>query len=77
MDRGSAESKHQGSASFREENEMGLFRRKAIVEDEGERCPRCTERVPEGASECAMCGADLRPLRSLSPGPQVEQGAKR
>ena len=56
---------------------MRLFRRKAIVEYEGERCPHCTERVPEGASECAMCGADLRPLRSLSAGPQVEQGAKR
>ncbi len=56
---------------------MGLFRRKAIIEDEGERCPRCAERVPDGASECAMCGVDLRPLRSPSAGPQVEHGAKR
>jgi hypothetical protein len=56
---------------------MGLFRRKAIIEDEGERCPRCTERVPEGASECAMCGADLRPLRALAAGREVEQGVKR
>ena len=52
---------------------MGLFRRKAIVEDEGERCPRCIERVPEGASECAMCEADLRPLRSLAASPRVAQ----
>ena len=52
---------------------MGLFRRKAMIEDEAERCPRCAERVPEGADECAMCGMDLRPLRSPSPGPQVNQ----
>ena len=56
---------------------MGLFRRKATIDDEGERCPRCAERVPQGASECAMCGVDLRPLRSPSAGPQVGQGAKR
>ena len=42
---------------------MRLFRRKATSEDEGERCPRCRERVPEGADECLMCGVDLRPLR--------------
>jgi hypothetical protein len=40
---------------------MGLFRRKD-VEPEPERCPLCTERVPDGAQECAMCGADLRTL---------------
>jgi hypothetical protein len=43
---------------------MRLFRRKPTVDDAGERCPRCSERVPEGADECAMCGVDLRPLRS-------------
>jgi hypothetical protein len=43
---------------------MGLFRRKTTTEDDGERCPRCAERVPDGANECAMCGIDLRPLRS-------------
>ena len=42
---------------------MGLFRRKPTIEDEPERCPLCSERVPEEATECAMCGADLRPLR--------------
>ena len=42
---------------------MGLFRRKADVELEPERCPLCNERVPESAEECAMCGADLRALR--------------
>jgi hypothetical protein len=46
---------------------MRLFRRKAITEHEGERCPRCRERVPEGADECLMCGVDLRPLRGESP----------
>ena len=56
---------------------MGLFRRKTIVEDEGDRCPRCTERVPEGAGECAMCGLDLRPLRALAPARSVEQPAQR
>ena len=44
---------------------MGLFRRKP-AEPEPERCPLCSERVPDGASECAMCGADLRPLRARS-----------
>ena len=42
---------------------MGLFQRKATVEDEPERCPVCRERLPADADECAMCGADLRPLR--------------
>lgn len=41
---------------------MRLFRRKTTTEQEGERCPRCLERVPEGADECLMCGVDLRPL---------------
>ena len=43
-----------------------LRRKKAIIEDDAERCPRCCERVPEGASQCAMCGVDLRPLLSSS-----------
>ncbi len=42
---------------------MGLFRRKATTEDEPERCPVCRERLPANADECAMCGADLKPLR--------------
>jgi hypothetical protein len=42
---------------------MGLLRRKATLEDERERCPVCRERLPGDADECAMCGADLRPLR--------------
>src|SRR5215204_2154895 len=42
---------------------MALFRRKATVEDEPERCPVCRERLPDDAHECAMCGADLKPLR--------------
>ena len=43
---------------------MRLFRRKTTIEDDRERCPHCGERLPEGASNCAMCGVDLRPLRS-------------
>ena len=42
---------------------MRLFRRQVKSDDEpkGMRCPQCGERVPEGAVECMMCGADLRP----------------
>jgi hypothetical protein len=43
-----------------------LFRRKTTVFEDRERCPRCAEPVPEGASGCAMCGLDLRPLRPSS-----------
>jgi hypothetical protein len=43
---------------------MGLFRRNVTVEDEPERCPVCRERLPDDADECAMCGADLKSLRS-------------
>ena len=42
---------------------MGLFRSKTTIEAEPERCPLCRERIPDDANECAMCGADLRPLR--------------
>lgn len=56
---------------------MALFRRKPIVEDEVERCPRCGERVPEGASECAMCGVALRPLRASSRTPQAAHAPPR
>ena len=41
---------------------MGLFRRKQKIEEEPERCPVCTERLPDDADECAMCGADLKSL---------------
>lgn len=41
---------------------MSLFRRNRGEEPEGMRCPQCGERVPDGADECMMCGADLRPL---------------
>jgi hypothetical protein len=41
---------------------MGLFGRKRR-HDEAERCPHCSEPLPEGAVECMMCGIDLRPLR--------------
>ena len=45
---------------------MRLFRRSSKVEAEPERCPLCAERVPDGADECATCGADLEALRSSS-----------
>ena len=45
---------------------MGLFRGKPKFEAEPERCPLCAERVPDGADECAMCGADLKALRASS-----------
>ena len=41
------------------ERGMGLFRRKTTDDDDAVRCPRCRERVPDGASECAMCGREL------------------
>ena len=53
----------QGSGVLNERRGMGLFRRKPTVEAEPERCPVCRERLPDGADECAMCGADLKPLR--------------
>jgi hypothetical protein len=42
---------------------MRLFRRKTSGVDDAERCPRCRERLPEGAVECMMCGVALEPLR--------------
>jgi hypothetical protein len=45
---------------------MGLFQRKPKFEDEPVRCPVCTERLPDDADECAMCGADLKALRPWS-----------
>ena len=43
---------------------MRLFKRKSPIDDEGPRCPACNERVPEGATECAMCGRNLQDLAS-------------
>jgi hypothetical protein len=47
---------------------MGLFRRKRNDDEVEERCPQCREPVPEGAADCVMCGADLRPLRAAPTG---------
>jgi hypothetical protein len=41
-----------------------LFRRKRPDWEEGERCPRCRERLPEYAADCMMCGLALAPLRA-------------
>ena len=50
---------------------MPLFRRKPDIEAKPLRCPICSERVPEQAIECAMCGADLRPLMPASHRPAL------
>jgi hypothetical protein len=42
---------------------MGLFRKTARGDHDDERCPRCRERLPDGALECMMCGVTLKPLR--------------
>ena len=42
---------------------MGIFRRKTSGDDDAERCPRCRERLPDGAVKCMMCGVALEPLR--------------
>lgn len=49
---------------------MRLFGRKKLqsFDDGSERCPRCRERVPEGAVECMMCGLALTPFREVDPG---------
>ena len=38
---------------------MRLFKRKTYDDDDVIRCPECGERLPRGASDCAMCGHDL------------------
>jgi hypothetical protein len=45
---------------------MRLFGRKRSNDQPEERCPHCSEPLPEGALECVMCGVDLRPLRRLT-----------
>ena len=42
-----------------------MFGRKRNDDEVEERCPQCGEPVLEGAVECMMCGADLRPLRKV------------
>jgi hypothetical protein len=47
---------------------MRLFGRKQTIEEDVERCPRCRERLPEGATECMMCGLALGPVRESAKG---------
>jgi rRNA maturation endonuclease Nob1 len=54
---------------------MRLFGRKEIVEEHEERCPRCREHVPEGATECRMCGLALAPVRGRTESEPQEAGA--
>ncbi len=51
---------------------MRLFQRKPSTDDQADRCPRCRERVPDGAAECMMCGLALEPLRSAPAGDDAE-----
>ena len=42
---------------------MSLFKKKKPeVDEEAVRCPTCSERLPDGASQCAMCGRDVSDL---------------
>ena len=52
---------------------MGLFRRKQLNGEEGERCPNCRERVPDGADICMMCGLRLTPLRGRAREPDAKR----
>lgn len=45
---------------------MRLFGRKQDDDEVEERCPQCSEPVPDGAVECMMCGVDLRPFREVA-----------
>lgn len=38
---------------------MSLFKKKHVVDEDVVRCPTCNERLPDGASECAMCGHEV------------------
>jgi hypothetical protein len=52
---------------------MRLFGRRRSNDGIEERCPHCREPGPAGATECMMCGVDLRPLRR-STRESVDQG---
>jgi hypothetical protein len=57
-----------------ERSVMRLLGRKSIPRDDASpRCPLCMEKVPEGATECAMCGVDLRPLRASARPSQTDE----
>jgi hypothetical protein len=45
---------------------MRLVGRKRSDEVVEERCPHCSEPVPEGAAECMTCGEDLKPHRGAT-----------
>jgi DNA-directed RNA polymerase subunit RPC12/RpoP len=44
---------------FEREDGMALINRKQSEEDVAVRCPKCDERVPDGARRCTMCGHRL------------------
>jgi predicted amidophosphoribosyltransferase len=51
---------------------MRFFGRKRSNHDETERCPRCREPVPDGATECMMCGLPLEPFRAALSSEEAE-----
>jgi hypothetical protein len=51
---------------------MRLFGRKPVEDEVEERCPQCNEPMPDGATQCTMCGIDLRPFRGLRAAPEVK-----
>ena len=40
---------------------MRLFGCKHSEDENEERCPYCSEPIPEGAADCKMCGAAIKP----------------
>lgn len=40
---------------------MRLFGRKRSEDENEEGCPYCGEPIPEGAADCMMCGAAIKP----------------
>ena len=42
---------------------MSLFKKKKpVIDEDVVRCPTCNERLPDGVSQCAMCGCDVSDL---------------
>ena len=53
---------------------MRLFKRKTPIDD-AVRCPECSERLPDGADECAMCGHEVSRTGALPLGSPGDRSA--
>jgi zinc-ribbon domain len=51
---------------------MRFLRRKRSDDEVEERCPHCNEPVPDEATQCMMCGVDLRPFRGAAGSKELE-----